>query len=373
MSIYSRYTQPMINGFDMIELPPGEGIDGPYGWIIEGATAVSVRNALQVYGYDDLMMTAAERSAALIAQEDWRRHLAVVVPLDAPNTVVGFASADLPLQDNPQLAELGVIVDPDYRRRGLGSHLLAWSENLALQAGRSILTTWLDIGPLREDDPLITTPEGGSIPATDPGWLFAHPRGWELEQVERVSRLPLPLDAGWLKQQRGQAARQAVGYRVETWVDDIPAQWRSGYASLMHTVTSDAPMGGLDYAAECWDEGRVARQLQESIDTDRCLIVTGAINQSTGELSAITLISCPNQRKEFAIQWETVVAAGDRGHRLGMLVKAVNHQRLASLRPETQRIYTWNATQNDHMLGINTALGYRPAGASAALQRKVAP
>ena len=72
----------------------------------------------------------------------------------------------------------------------------------------------------------------------------------------------------------------------------------------------------------------------------------------------------------LAEQDDTLVAAGHRGHRLGMLVKIANLRRLAEL-PRVERVTTFNAAENEHMLAINVALGFRPAGWDGEWQRSV--
>jgi hypothetical protein len=52
-----------------------------------------------------------------------------------------------------------------------------------------------------------------------------------------------------------------------------------------------------------------------------------------------------------------------------MLVKILNLRRLLSLHPGVQRVLTFNAAENDHMLGINIALGFTPAGYDGEWQR----
>lgn len=45
-----------------------------------------------------------------------------------------------------------------------------------------------------------------------------------------------------------------------------------------------------------------------------------------------------------------------------MLVKILNIRRLLAGYPNVERVVTFNAAENDHMLAINVALGFRPAG-----------
>ncbi len=48
-----------------------------------------------------------------------------------------------------------------------------------------------------------------------------------------------------------------------------------------------------------------------------------------------------------------------RGHRLGLLVKTAMLDWLAVAEPQLERIVTGNAASNQHMIAINTELGYQ--------------
>jgi hypothetical protein len=54
-----------------------------------------------------------------------------------------------------------------------------------------------------------------------------------------------------------------------------------------------------------------------------------------------------------------------------MLVKIHNLRRLLAEYPAVERVITFNAAENDHMLAINIALGFRPAGWDGEWQRVV--
>jgi hypothetical protein len=45
-----------------------------------------------------------------------------------------------------------------------------------------------------------------------------------------------------------------------------------------------------------------------------------------------------------------------------MLVKAENIRRLAEIEPGATRILTWNADENEYMLAVNNAFGFRLHG-----------
>ena len=74
---------------------------------------------------------------------------------------------------------------------------------------------------------------------------------------------------------------------------------------------------------------------------------------------------------ESLIQQDTLVAEEHRGHRLGLLVKAANLRRAQEKWPRARSVLTWNASENQHMLAINTALGFRPAGYEGEWQKRL--
>jgi hypothetical protein len=53
-----------------------------------------------------------------------------------------------------------------------------------------------------------------------------------------------------------------------------------------------------------------------------------------------------------------------------MLVKVLNLRRLQQEHPEVERVLTFNAAENDHMLAINIALGFHAAGYDGEWQRR---
>jgi hypothetical protein len=60
----------------------------------------------------------------------------------------------------------------------------------------------------------------------------------------------------------------------------------------------------------------------------------------------------------WGFQMNTVVTRKHRGHRLGLLVKLAMMELLATTEPQLERITTWNAEVNEHMIAINEAIGY---------------
>ena len=73
-----------------------------------------------------------------------------------------------------------------------------------------------------------------------------------------------------------------------------------------------------------------------------------------------------------AWQQITLVHPEHRGHRLGMIVKAVNLRTLRAQEPAVRMIDTFNAEVNTHMIAINEAMGFRAVDRWANWQASVA-
>jgi hypothetical protein len=139
----------------------------------------------------------------------------------------------------------------------------------------------------------------------------------------------------------------------------------------MSRMSTDAPTGALSYEPETWDVARVRHVEDTWRRAGLSSLVAAARHRATGELAAYTVLQVAADKPWLASQDDTLVAAGHRGHRLGMLVKILNLRRLRDGYPEVQRVITFNAAENDHMLGINIALGFKPAGYDGEWQRSV--
>jgi GNAT superfamily N-acetyltransferase len=359
----------------LIDVAAGPADGPPAGrWALRGAERVARAVAREKFGHADEAFDAAEYETKLRHQEDQLVRLVVAVEGDDgdPDAVVGTGLVFLPTSSNEHMAELEVTVLPGRRGRGLGSELLAWAEGVAREAGRGTLQGWIGFGERAEGPQVAPTTGTGTAPAEAPGVRFALDRGYAVEQVERRSQLDLPVDPERLETFAADARARAAGYRVHVWHGRVPDEWVEQYAVLETRMSTDAPVGGLDWREDVWDAARVRRVERQVAEMGRDLVITAAEHEASGELAAMTMLTWHREPREFAFQWDTIVLEAHRGHRLGMLVKAVNLQQLARLRPGTRRVHTWNAEENRHMLAINVALGFRPAGGAAAVQKLLA-
>ncbi len=74
---------------------------------------------------------------------------------------------------------------------------------------------------------------------------------------------------------------------------------------------------------------------------------------------------------DLADQHDTSVVRSHRGHRLGLLLKTDMNLWLREVQPQIAEISTWNAESNDHMIGVNDAIGYRIMGRELEFQKSL--
>ncbi|GAA1993136.1 GNAT family N-acetyltransferase [Isoptericola halotolerans] len=354
----------------ILGVPCPDTLEAPEAWAHHGIAALEAAAQRADLGDADTAPTAAAVLADLHHQEHERTvRLVAVSPDDDGRHVIGAATLRGDLRDNPDWADLDVVVHPDHRRQGLGTALADRIEAEAAADGRPVLVTEVMYPEPAPHQATLVPPTGtGRAPADHPGITFARGRGYRLEQVERRSVLTVPLDPVVLEGHVTAARARSRDYRLHTWHDEIPDRWAEGFAVLETRMSTDVPSGEMDWAEEVWDADRVGDLVARFHQGRQEILVTAAEHVGTGELVAMTMLAHRAGPGPSADQEDTIVLRHHRGHRLGLLVKAVNLQALARSRPQTRRVHTWNAEENDHMLAINVALGFRPEGGAATLR-----
>ena len=276
-------------------------------------------------------------------------------------------------QENLSRALLHVAVLDEYTGRGIGRALLAHAEALAAAEKRTVLLTFTehpaDFDPAVADV-VVPLTGAGALPVRARGVRFAAAAGYRLEQVERYSSLDVAAAVPALDRLDREARSKAAGYDVLTWTDACPDEHVEQLAVLMSRMSTDAPTGGISYEEETWDVARVRHVEGIWKRAGNVSLVAAALHRQTGELAAYSVLELAPGKPWLAEQDDTLVAAGHRGHRLGMLVKIANLRRLADY-PQVERVTTFNAAENEHMLAINIALGFRAAGWDGEWQRSV--
>jgi len=294
-----------------------------------------------------------------------------------PDDVLGVSLVTMERTGNTHMASMGVLVRPERVHEGIGTALAEATEAAVAAKGRT--TVILDIEhpgePSADATDVVTPPTGaGRIAGDAPGVAFARGRGYSLEQGERFSTLHLPLADDSLVDTYLAESLAAAGddYETVTWQDTCPDGLIEEMAALATLMTTAVPVAGLDVVEHVWTVDEIRQQEETNREAGQESLVTAVRHRPSGRLVGYSEITMPALYRWLAFQGDTLVDPAHRGHRLGMLMKAKNLVELRTLRPDLARLHTWNAEENRHMLSINEALGFEPAGVVALWQKKLA-
>ncbi len=270
--------------------------------------------------------------------------------------LVGSLAMRIPLVSNADNVEFVVGVPPEHRRRGVGRALVEHAVQLAEEAGGTFAVT-MSSYPFEERE-------------THPYRRFAEAVGFSLDMDEVHRMLPLPVDDALLDRLAQEAAPHHDGYRIETWLDQVPEEHVGSWMQVHNLLPLDAPQGEVP-----WEEDRMDRQeLDEMFDnfakSGRPFLTSVAISPE-GEVVAYSDLVLRGGGSTRVSQWGTLVRRDHRGHRLGTAVKIANLKRLQADYPERTEIHTTNAEVNETMIGINEVLGFRAVAVHPGFYRKV--
>lgn len=282
----------------------------------------------------------------------WPAHKVERALATVDGVVVGYAVIEMPQLDNLDNAEVEVIVHPEHRRHGAGRALYQYVQDVLRRAGRKRAITMT-----------VETLPGG-VARDEAGNHFAAAMGAKAALVEVRRRLDLTkLDEPALAGQLAAALERAAGYSVVQWRGATPEEIIDDIAYLDGRLSTDAPMGELDWEAEKVDADRIRKNDAVSAARGRRRYSTAARHDESGRVVAFTTIEFPGTVDWHAFQQITIVDPDHRGHRLGTVVKLENLTYTRAHEPALRVIDTWNAGVNDHMISINEAMGFRAVDA----------
>lgn len=329
--------------------------------------SVDVRNAVRVHdaGTDDVAASAEMLLPGWLDPHEPK--ILLVARVEGRIVARGVCERRV---DETETAWMIAEVHPEFRRRGIGRALSLALEEAARAEGRSKFIVY---APSPEPAggsgsgvaaaiERVDAPTGfGSVPAGNPEVRLLRDLDYTLEQVERGSRLQLPVDPALLAAAtaRARASAPEAEYRLHSWVDRTPPQWREGIVHLVTRMSTDAPSAGLEEPEDAWTVERLLAD-EESNAGVRIALTTAVEHVASGALVGFTEIAVPSEEHRAPWQEDTLVLREHRGHRLGLLLKAENLRLLQERHPERRSITTYNAEENRHMLDVNEALGFRP-------------
>lgn len=270
----------------------------------------------------------------------------------ADGRLVAHGAVNTTEWDNPDLAWLGVTIHPEVRGGGLGQAMVDHVEAVATGVRR----TKLGIDAWDGSD----------------GVSFAERNGYKVgsRAVNRRQHLAdVSLDD--VRALHDEAAAAASSYELFRLAGRTPEKLLDDVAVLTAAI-NDAPLDDLDIDDEEFPPERI-RNYETAIQLrgERMYRLL-ARSRDTGELAGQTIVAVESTRPGIAHQHDTSVVRSHRGHRLGLLLKSGMNLWLAEEEPGLEVVDTWNAESNDHMIGVNEALGYRWMAREVQLQKSVA-
>jgi GNAT superfamily N-acetyltransferase len=257
--------------------------------------------------------------------------------------MVGAGFVMLSLLDNTDKGFAFVAVEPEQRRRGIGTALLDAVTAHALAEGRTTLTGLAACNFAERE--------------TAPQMQFARRHGFQVAFTEVQRSLPLPVADAVLDEIDAETAPFRQGYEVHAFEGQLPDDLVESYCALSNLLVLDAPTGDMDFEEEALtpdiDRARRARDLRSG----RTVLTALALHE--GEVVAYSDLAS-SEGQEQAHQRGTLVHREHRGHRLGAAVKVANLRSLQARCPHVRSVETTNSEVNAQMVGINERLGFVP-------------
>lgn len=268
------------------------------------------------------------------------------------DTMVGGARLMLHRKGNPHLANGGIDVLPQHRRKRIGSTLLDELERHARVDGRTHLVC------------AAHTPPG----VESGGALFATARGFEQANVDQLKVLDLREYGAHLDALAADAGPRD-GYRIELYHDTAPEHLVQGVCDLLSGFFGEIPLGDLALEDSPWTPERL-RAVEQALREHGTRPITAVAVAPDGAVAGVSDLAIPAGEASADIG-VTVVAREHRGHGLGLAMKLASHGELRTAYPDCECVITGNAAVNTHMNAVNERMGYRVVEDAYELQKEL--
>lgn len=275
----------------------------------------------------------------------------VILAHDADGRLLGGAEVDLPAQENLDLVWFRINVDPEVRRRGIGSALLEAVVAVSTEAGRGLLMT-------------------GAWHGTT-GVVFLKDHGFEQASIAAQRRLytqelPRQSDIDLLAQARSASTR----YETVRLTGPLPEDMLE---PMLHTVEAinDAPLDDLELEDDNFTVDRLRRYDAAQAAQQQRIHRVIARSLLDGSPAGHSVVAVDGRRPHLGEQHDTSVLREHRGHLLGLRLKLEMLEWLRAEEPQLTEVDTWNQESNTHMIAVNDAIGCVVVGREVMFQKHV--
>jgi GNAT superfamily N-acetyltransferase len=146
-------------------------------------------------------------------------------------------------------------------------------------------------------------------------------------------------------------------YTLVGWVGRCPDELAESFCTARDAM-ADQPLGTFEYTWEKYslERLRFGEELMENVGVRR--YVQAALDPE-GNVAGFHVIGAYPDEPDHVEIFDTGVSRNHRGHGLGLRVKAAASLWILEDRPSTRLVTTFNNDENQWMLAVNRAMGYR--------------
>ncbi|NJD58364.1 MAG: hypothetical protein C3F13_18200 [Anaerolineales bacterium] len=255
----------------------------------------------------------------------------------------------LNMEENRHLAQFDISVCPDFRRQGLGRHIL----ELITHAAQS------------EKRRLLLSESYDRIPA---GEAFMTRLGAQKGLVGHINQLKIAeLDQDLLAKWLARGNMLLSEFMLGLWEGPYPEDQLVAISQLVE-LTNQQPFGDLEIEEFHLTPEQLRQQEQMIFARGNQRWTFYILEKSTGKFAGYTETRWHPNRPEILYQDMTGVFPEYRNRGLGRWLKAAMLNKVLIDRPQVKYIRTGNADSNAAMLKINNELGFKPYMANALWQ-----